>query len=401
MIGCTKLLCGTATVAEVMRRDAASRPHLLQFTTANRPIVVWNVTQRCNLACAHCYFEASERAGRDELTTEEARAFIADLAEMRCPVLLFSGGEPLLREDVFDLGREAAEKGIRTVLSTNGTLITPQVARRIAESRFSYVGVSLDGGEATHDAFRRKKGAFRQAMAGIRNCLEAGVKTGVRFTVNRRNVADLDAVLDVVEREGVPRFCMYHLVYAGRGREMVEDDLDLATARQVVEHILERTADFHRRGVEVEILTTDNHADGVLILRRVAAEQPERLEEVRELLRRHGGCSAGTKMANVDSRGNVHPCQFWGHLSLGNVRERPFSAIWADESHPLLAKLRRKADFLTGPRCGACAYKDLCGGCRIRAEAVHGDIWADDPACYLTDEEIAGEPLGATQERAT
>ncbi len=401
MIGCTKLLCGTATVAEVMRRDAAAKPHLLQFTTANRPIVVWNVTQRCNLACAHCYFEASERAGRDELTTEEARAFIADLAEMRCPVLLFSGGEPLLREDVFDLGREAAEKGIRTVLSTNGTLLTPQVARRIAESRFSYVGVSLDGGEATHDAFRRKKGAFRQAMAGIRNCLEAGVKTGVRFTVNRRNVADLDAVLDVVEREGVPRFCMYHLVYAGRGREMVEDDLDLATARQVVEHILERTADFHRRGVEVEILTTDNHADGVLILRRVAAEQPERLEEVRELLRRHGGCSAGTKMANVDSRGNVHPCQFWGHLSLGNVRERPFSAIWADESHPLLGKLRRKADFLTGPRCGTCAYKSLCGGCRIRAEAVHGDIWADDPACYLTDEEIAGEPLGATQERAT
>ncbi len=398
MIGCTKLLCGTATVADLMRSDAATKPHLLQFTTANRPLVVWNVTQRCNLSCAHCYFEAGERVGRDELTTDEGKALIADLAGMGCPVLLFSGGEPLLREDIFELGREAVAKGLRAVLSTNGTLITPDVARRIAQAGFSYVGISIDGAEATHDAFRRRKGAFREAVAGIRNCLEAGVKAGVRFTVNRRNVQDLDAVLDLVEREGVPRFCMYHLVYAGRGREMIDDDLEPVAARRVVEHLLDRTADFHRRGIEVEILTTDNHADGVLILRRVAAEQPERLAEVRELLARHGGCSAGTKMANVDARGNVHPCQFWGHVSLGNVRERPFSAIWADESHPLLAKLRRKAEWLTGPRCGACAYKSLCAGCRIRAEAVHGDVWADDPACYLTDDEIAAEPLAAARE---
>jgi len=186
----------------------------------------------------------------------------------------------------------------------------------------------------------------------------------------------------------VPRFCMYHLVYAGRGREMMNDDLEPERTREVVAHLLDRTKDWHERGVETEVLTTDNHADGILVLQRVAGEAPERVDEVRELLARHGGCSAGTKMANVDARGDVHPCQFWSHVTLGNVRERPLSEIWADESNEFLAKLRNKAGHLTGSRCKCCQYKDLCGGCRIRAEVVHGDVWADDPACFLTDQEI-------------
>jgi len=388
VIGCTKLLCGTATIADLMRQDAAKKPHLLQFTTASRPLVVWNVTQRCNLACAHCYLDAQDRAGRDELTTEEARAFIDDVAATGSPVLLLSGGEPLMRPDIFELGRHGVNRGLRVVLSSNGTLVTPEVAARIAETGFSYVGVSIDGMPARHDELRRKPGAFESALDGIRNALTAGVKAGIRFTLTRRNASDLDDILDLVEREGVPRFCLYHLVYAGRGREMVEDDPTPAETRSIIEHLLERTAEWHRRGIETEILTTDNHADGVLIEQRVAAGQPERLDEVRELLRRHGGCSAGTKMANVDARGNVHPCQFWSHVTLGNVRQRALSAIWNDESNGLLAKLRRKADWLTGPRCGQCSYKGVCGGCRIRAEVVHGDPWADDPACFLSEEEI-------------
>lgn len=391
MIGCTKLLCGTATIADLMRQDAGTKAHLLQFSTENRPIVVWNVTRRCNLSCAHCYIDAQDRASRDELTTEEARTFIDDVAAMRSPVLLFSGGEPLLRGDLMDLGRHARARGLRVVISSNGTLVTPELAREIADVGFSYVGVSIDGRRETHDAFRRKAGAFDAAVAGIRNCLAAGVKAGIRLTLNRRNAADLDAVLDIVEREGIPRFCMYHLVYAGRGREIAGDDLPPERTRQVVEHLLDRTKDWHERGIETEVLTTDNHADGVLVARRVAAEHPERLDEVRELLRRHGGCSAGTKMANVDARGDVHPCQFWSHVTLGNVRERPLSAIWADESHELLAGLRHLEEHLTGKRCGTCHYRAICGGCRIRAEVVHGDTWADDPACFLTDAEIAGD----------
>lgn len=388
MIGCTKLLCGTATIADLMRQDAATKAHLLQFSTEHHPIVVWNTTFRCNLACAHCYLDAKDRAGSDELSTEEAKVFIDDVAAMEAPVLLFSGGEPLMRKDLFELGRHAKSQGLRIVISSNGTLITPELAEQIADVGFVYVGVSIDGSEATHDEFRRKDGAFQAAITGIRNCLAAGVKAGVRLTLNKRNAADLDAVLDVVEREGVPRFCMYHLVYAGRGKEIVADDLEPAETRRVVEHLLDRTKDWHERGIETEVLTTDNHADGILVLQRVREGEPAREPEVRELLARHGGCSAGTKMANVDARGNVHACQFWGHVTLGNVRERPLSEIWADESHPFLAKLRKKGDHLTGPRCGCCQYKELCGGCRIRAEVVHGDLWADDPACFLTDEEI-------------
>ncbi len=401
MIGCTKLLCGTATIADLMRQDAGQKAHLLQFSTANRPIVVWNITQRCNLACAHCYLDATDRAASGELTTDEARVFIDDVAAMDSPVLLFSGGEPLMRPDLMELGRYAKAAGLRIVISSNGTLVTPELAREIADVGFAYVGVSIDGMPATHDEFRRKKGAFDAAIAGIRNCLAAGVKAGIRLTLNRHNAADLDAVLDIVEREGIPRFCMYHLVYAGRGREIVADDLAPEETRRVVEHLLDRTKDWHHRGIVTEILTTDNHADGILILDRVAAEQPDRLDEVRELLRRHGGCSAGTKMANVDARGNVHPCQFWGHVSLGNVRERPLSEIWADESHPLMAKLRGLADNLTGERCGNCTYNAFCGGCRIRAEVVHGDTWGDDPACFLSDAEIGIEkPITTEAQRA-
>ena len=393
MIGCTKLLCGTATIADLMRQDAHTKAHLLQFSTALRPIVVWNVTQRCNLNCAHCYMDASDRSARGELTTAEARAFIDDVAAMGSPVLLFSGGEPLLRPDLMELGRHAVARGLRAVISSNGTLVTSELAREIADVGFSYVGVSIDGKPHTHDAFRRKQGAFDAAVAGIANCLAAGVKAGVRLTLNRRNAADLDAVLDLVEREGIPRFCMYHLVYAGRGREIVGDDLTPDETRRVIEHLLDRTRDWHERGIHTEVLTTDNHADGALILHRIARDHPGRLPEVRELLRRHGGCSAGTKMANVDARGNVHPCQFWSHVSLGNVRERPLAEIWADESHPLLARLRRRADHLVGPRCGQCQYKAVCGGCRIRAEVVHGDTWGDDPACFLSDAEIGIEAL--------
>jgi radical SAM protein with 4Fe4S-binding SPASM domain len=371
-----------------MRQDSGASAHLLQFSTEHRPIVVWNSTRRCNLRCAHCYLDATERAGRDELTTEEARAFVDDVAAMKAPVLLFSGGEPLLRPDLFELGERAIRKGVRAVISSNGTLVTPEIARRIGDVGFSYVGVSIDGKAATHDELRRKEGALDQALQGIRNCLDAGVKAGIRFTLNRRNAADLDAVLDLVEEHGVPRFCMYHLVYAGRGREMVAEDVDPAETRRIVEHLLDRTRDWHERGIETEVLTTDNHADGILVEQRVAREAPERSEEVRELLLRHGGCSAGTKMANVDASGNVHPCQFWGHVTLGNVRERPLSEIWSDESNGILAMLRSKTEHLTGPRCSRCCYNTVCAGCRIRAEVVHGDTWADDPACFLTDEEI-------------
>ncbi len=392
MIGCTKLICGTATIGEAMNyaRSGEKAPaHMLQFTTEERPLVVWNMTRRCNLACVHCYISADTGgASRDELTTDEAAAFIEDIARMGSPVILFSGGEPTLREDLCELGTLAIKSGLRAVISSNGTTIDEELAKRIAEVGFSYVGVSLDGAPATHDKFRGKAGAFDAAVRGIRNCIAAGVKAGVRLTVNRANVDDLPEVLDIVEREGIPRFCMYHLVYAGRGEKLVAEDLPHEGSRRVIELLIEKVLDWEKRGVETEILTTDNHADGVMVEKYVRAHRPDRLEDVQALQLRHGGCSAGRKMANVDFAGNVHPCQFWGGVTLGNVRERPFSEIWTDVSHPLLAKLKRMPEPVTGARCSRCRHSRICGGCRIRAEVVNGDLWGDDPACYLTDEEI-------------
>jgi Fe-coproporphyrin III synthase len=387
MIGCTKLLCGTATVSDVVKYGRSSAnlpPQMLQFSSDATPLVVWNTTNRCNLSCKHCYIDAEDRAYAGELTTAEAKAFIDDLAQIKVPVLLFSGGEPLMRNDLFELGAYAQERGIRPVISTNGTLITPEVAKRIHDTGFQYVGISVDGNEDVHDHFRGRKGAFAVTLAGIRNSLAAGNKTGLRFTVNKLNYHTLPDILDIIEKEGIPRFCMYHLVYSGRGKEMAELDTTLEQKRETIEFLIEKTLDFHRRGVEVEILTTDNHADGIYIMQYFERHQPERVDEVKQLLEMHGGCSAGQKMANVDPLGNVHACQFWGHKTLGNVREKTFSEIWQKTQDEFLLNLRKKESLVEG-RCGQCRYKNLCAGCRIRAEATSGNLWGEDPACYLTD----------------
>jgi len=392
MIGFSKLLCARTTVAAAMRETQgadsgeAPRPGLLHFSSAARPVVVWNVTSRCNLRCLHCYLGAEAAEPGEELATDEGMALIDDLAQMSVPVLLLSGGEPLLREDVLALAAHAAARGLRTGLSTNGTLIDAAAARSIREAGIQYAGVSLDGMEHTHDVFRRRQGAFQEAVAGIRNCREAGVRTGIRFTLNAHNWRELPDVLDVCEALEVPRFCMYHLVYAGRAREMMSQDVTADQRRQAVQWLIERALDWGRRGVDTEIVTTDNHADGVLLYHYVREHAPERADDVLRLLHMHGGCSAGCKIANIDPRGGVHPCQFWDSLTVGSVREGRFSEIW-DQGHPLLADLRRKQELVRG-RCGECLYKDVCAGCRIRAQAVHGDYWAEDPACYLSDEEI-------------
>lgn len=387
MIGCTKLLCGTATVSEVIKHSGTGDvpPELLQFSDLNRPLVVWNTTRRCNLRCKHCYIDAEDHDYNNELSTAEAEHMIEDLAQMKAPVLLFSGGEPLIRKDIFHLGAMAAERGLRPVISSNGTLIDEAVARQIKKAGFQYVGISIDGAPATHDEFRNKAGAFEQAIKGVRACLSQGVKTGLRFTVNRYNQADLPRIFEILEEEQVPRFCMYHLVYAGRGQEMMNMDTNQEEKRAILDLVSQKTLDLHERGVEVEILTTDNHADGIYLYNSIKQNDPERAAEVIRLLEMHGGCSAGTKFANVDAQGNVHPCQFWQDYSVGNVREKPFSQIWQSDDE-LMIKLREKEKYVTG-KCGSCNYKTLCGGCRIRARAAFNDLWAEDPACYLTEAE--------------
>jgi len=393
VIGVSKLYCGAVEPSDVLRYGAESGKlpsHLLQFSRDKKPVVVWNMTRRCNLRCVHCYASAKDQDYGNELSTDEGKALISDLAAYGCPVILLSGGEPLARKDLAELARFAVGQGLRVVISTNGTLITREKAAEFRKIGLSYVGVSLDGMKEIHDRFRGREGAFDDALRGIRYCREEGIKVGLRFTMNRRNAGEIPRMFDLMEAEDVPRACFYHLVYAGRGSRLVEEDLSHEETRKAVNLILDRTRDLFHRGLPREILTVDNHADGPFIYLRLLREDPERAGEVLELLRMNEGNNSGRGIGCVSWDGEIHPDQFWRNIRFGNVRERPFSAVWEDPSLELLAKLKDKKKHVKG-RCAACRWLPVCGGnFRARAEAVTGDVWAPDPACYLTDEEIAG-----------
>lgn len=379
MISISRLLCDTIGSGDHLRYGKKMAP---------RPVVVWNCTRQCNLNCLHCYADAGKQKFTEEMDTTTGKTFISDLADFGVPVVMFSGGEPLLRGDLFELADWARQRGIRIVLSTNGTLITKDTAKRIRELDFAEVGISLDGIEVTNDQFRGKRGAYQAALDGIRNCVALGLRVSLRFTITRFNYREIPAIFQLVEVEGIDRICFYHLAYSGRGNSLKEASIDNTQTKSVVDTICERTLDLHQRGLQKEILTVANHADGVYLYLKLKEEDPQRAEEVRELLKRNGGNNSGIRIGAVDDQGNVHPDQFWWHYSLGNVRQRYFSDIWTDTSDPLMKGLKDRRGLLKG-RCNQCQYLNLCNGnLRVRAEAVFGDIWAEDPACYLSNEEI-------------
>ena len=394
MIGISKLYCGTVEPSDVLRYGASSKKlpsHLLQFSADKKPVVVWNCTRRCNLRCVHCYSQSADLDYTEQMSTDQGIALLEDLAEFGSPVILFSGGEPLMRSDLFELASRATALGMRAVISTNGTLITPETAERLREVGLSYVGVSLDGMRETNDKFRGHEGAFDLALAGIRNCMKAGIKVGLRLTINKRNAFDIPNIFDLLRDENIPRVCFYHLVYAGRGKKLMAEDLDHQATRDVVDLIIDRTAALHGEGLPKEILTVDNHADGPYLYLRMLREGNPRAADVLSLLRMNKGNSSGNGIGCVSWDGSVHADQFWRHVSFGNVTERKFSEIWTDLTNPLMAKLKDKRPHVRG-RCATCRFLDVCGGnFRVRAEVATGDLWACDPACYLTDEEISGE----------
>lgn len=403
MLPLSRLLDGTVRPGDVLLHGRSTRtlpPHLIHYSQDKKPVIVWNTTRRCNLYCFQCYAEAGDKEYPGELTTEEGLRLIDDVADFGAPTIIFSGGEPLLRKDLFTLAAHARARGLRCVLSTNGTLINAEVADRIRDAGFAYVGISLDGIEAVHDKLRGKKGAFQESLNGIRRCREAGVKVGVRFTLHQKNVDQVPAILDLLETESIPRFCMYHLAYAGRGDRVRKYDLNPIDTRRTMDYLFARVKDFEDRGVTKEILTVDNHADSAYLYLYLRRHQPERAEEVRKLLSWNGGNQSGVGITSIDPTGEVHADQFSWHYSFGNVRRRPFSQIWRDLSHPRLAILRDRQRHLKG-RCGQCQFLDLCNGnLRARAESYFGDFLAPDPACYLTDEEIGVEPGSAGAARA-
>ncbi|MFC2048030.1 radical SAM protein [Chloroflexota bacterium] len=386
MISISRLLCDTHSLGDSLRYGE-SLPGSIEVSTP-APVVVWNCTSRCNLRCIHCYASANEKQYQAEMDTASGKALIGDLAEFGVPVILFSGGEPVIRDDLLELAQSAIQQGIRVALSSNGTLITDDVALELSEVGFAEVGISLDGMETINDCFRGKRGAYREALEGIRNCIKHELRVSLRFTITRFNYQEIPAMFSLAEQEGIDRLCFYHLAYSGRGSKLIQEDIDQTQTRQVVDTICQLTEDLHNRGLPKEVLTVANHADGVYLYLKLKQRNPERAQLVYDLLQRNGGNNSGVKIGAVDPAGNVHPDQFWWHYSAGNVLERKFGDIWKDTSDSLMRGLKDRKNLLKG-QCGSCHYLDICNGnLRERAEAVYGDVWAEDPACYLTDEEI-------------
>ncbi|TCS84425.1 putative heme d1 biosynthesis radical SAM protein NirJ1 [Tepidibacillus fermentans] len=388
MIGITKLLTNSRNYGDKLRYSEGARGRIHGTHLNHGPVVVWNVTRTCNLNCIHCYSNSENKKYENELTSEEAMKMIDELAEFSVPVLLLSGGEPLIRPDILDLAEYAIQKGIRVTFSTNGTLIDKETAKRIKEIGVGYVGISFDGIDEKHDEFRRTKGSFKKALQGLRNLVEVNQRVGLRFTINKHNYLQLHQIFDFIEKENINRACFYHLGYSGRGSQMMKDDLTHEETRDAVDIIVERTLDFHRRGLDKEILTVDNHADGVYLYLKMKDQNPDQAAYILEMLQRNGGNRSGIAIANIDWKGDVHADQFTMNHTFGNVRDTHFGDIWTKAEHPILQGLKNRKPLLKG-RCASCQWLEICNGnFRSRAEAATGDFWESDPACYLTDEEI-------------
>jgi radical SAM protein with 4Fe4S-binding SPASM domain len=405
MINLTRLWTGTEQPADNLRYGHGQCAPGSART--RRPIVVWNITRTCNLRCIHCYSDSMAQQYPGELTWEQMQTVVNDLAAYEIPSLLFSGGEPLIHPHFFDLVDLATEKGLKLTISTNGTLITPEKAARLKAANVAYVGISLDGIGDIHDHFRGKEGAFDAAVRGFHHCHEVGQKTGLRLTLTRHNVENIERILDFIEEQDIKRVCFYHLVPAGRGSEL--QVLEPTAARHAIDTLIARVEDWNQRGIDRELLTVTQPADGAYLLLRMERENHPYLEQARQLLGWNGGGanSSGRGIANIDTQGNVHPDQFWQEVHLGNVKQVPFSTIWEgnyEMSAPMLEEIRsvgllnneERKERMHG-RCATCRWFRMCGGgFRTRAAFCNDDLWGSDPGCYLTEDEIAEEAVTAS-----
>lgn len=356
------------------------------------PVVIWNLIRRCNLQCKHCYSTSLDIDFKDELSTEQIKATIDDLKVAHVPVLILSGGEPLLRPDIFEITAYAKAKGFYVALSTNGTLINEDNIEQIKAADYQYVGISIDGLEEFHDEFRRQKGSFKTSMHALKLCKEAGIKVGMRLCLTRENYADLPAILDLMEQHKIDKFYLSHLNYSGRGKRSAENDAMFAMTKGAMEQLFERAWAHLEQGIESDFVTGNNDADGPYLLqwaeKRFAQQYPERVANLKQRLINWGGNASGVNVANIDNTGVIHPDTYWWNHPIGNVKTEKFSDVWKNTQDPLMLGFRQSPRPVKG-RCAKCEHLTICGGnTRTRAFAQSGDAWAEDPGCYLTDDEI-------------
>ncbi len=350
-------------------------------------IAIWNFTNRCNLSCLHCYSKADLDAV-DTLTTENVMETLPKLKANGVKFLIFSGGEPLTRKDLFDIAARCRELGIVTYLSTNGLYVKTSNAEKILDT-FDYIGISIDGSPEVHDRFRGLKGSFVESMKAVDLLNSYGkTKVGIRFTITKDTYDDLRFIFELAETHHIPKIYISHLVYSGRGLENLEMDLSKEQRIAAVEYILDKAFEYHESGKDIEIVTGNMEMDAILFYNRFREKYPEHVEEMLRRLKAWGGNSAGRKLLNIDSEGFVKPDPFFP-VKIGNILHQDFSDIWTNEPNELLQKLRVHPRELGG-KCRDCRYLDICnGGSRSRAYAIYGDMWAEDPSCYLNDVRIA------------
>ncbi len=378
-------------LAERVVQNAAGR---FDRAESRAPVIVWNVCRHCNMTCPHCYAAATDKPSRRRLTTDQALALLHELADCGVKVLIFSGGEPLLREDLFELIEFANKLGMSTHLSTNGVLIDPDTARRLKDTGIGYVGVSIDGLAEFNDTYRGLEDGFARAVAGLKKAGEAGMKTGLRITLTRKNLDQLAPLIDEARRIPVDRFYVSHLLYSGRGVTMEDADLRPEQTRQTLLWLFETADELLDEPDAPRFVTGGNDSDGPLLLRWLEGRYGRQASQpVRRLLELRGGNSAGEGILNIDHLGRVHPDQFWRQETLGRVQDQSFKEILG---HPLRHELCDRLAKLHG-RCAACVYATICRGShRERALAHFGDRWAADPACVMTDAEIGLAPEAPT-----
>ncbi len=381
MINFSRLLKVRETALDVKkhhnkRADEVPK-HLIRYANVKAPMVIWNITRKCNFSCNMCHLGSALEAESDELTTQEAIEFIDHMASIKVPMISVYGGEPLTRGDFFTLASYAHNRGLRIILSSNAALITEKTAREIAESGISYVGIDMDGFSQIDGAMDVIAG-LEKALPAMAYLRDAGVGCGVRITIGNFNLPQMTSIIKAIENTGLKRFAVcQHL--EGRDWKAVKEE-----RREIIDSLIE----YAMKNPDMEVVTEQLYDDGVYLLQRVAVHDPELAAEMKKLLARQGGCPAGDRIVNVDYRGNVHLCPYWQGRTIGNIRKKKLSDICFDNEDDILAKMSDKTHYLKG-RCGRCVYNHLCRGCGARAEEMCGDPFGADPACYLTEEEIS------------
>ncbi len=347
-------------------------------------IVIWNFTNRCNLACHHCYSYADPNS-QDFLTTEFILDSIKDLKKAGVKFVIFSGGEPLIRKDIFKIANAMREKSIMTYLSTNGLYINEKNVNKIIQT-FDYIGISIDGIGKVHDNFRGLDGAFDKSIGAIKLIQQNGGNAGIRFTMTKETEDSFYDIFELAEELNVNKIYLSHLVYSGRGLENLKIDISKEKRLEFVNFIIDKALKYEEEGKDIDVVTGNMEMDAIVLLEKFSMKYPKLKEQMLQRLIAWGGNSAGNRLGNIDFLGKVKPDPFFP-FTVGDINEKSFDNIWLDKNNEILARLRQHPREISG-KCSTCGVKHICnGGSRSRAYALYNDLWAEDPSCYLNEQQ--------------